>query len=114
MTRLSSGHARTFATRFGAITVQRTRGYCKRRRKWRPLADTALGLEDNATLWTHRRFGTSWLFAGSAHPQRFFGPVRIDETQKDGGEEPVHAAFDLEPGGICKPTVKATRQIEGS
>src|SRR5437899_8661199 len=30
LSRLSHGHARTFETRFGSITVQRTRGYCKR------------------------------------------------------------------------------------
>ena len=48
LTRLSPDHARTFATRFGAITVQRTRGYCKRCRKWRSPADAALGLDDTA------------------------------------------------------------------
>ncbi len=48
MTRLSAGHARTFNTRFGPITVHRTRGYCKRCRKWRTPADVALGLEDTA------------------------------------------------------------------
>ena len=48
LTRLSPGHARTFDTRFGALTVQRTRGYCKRCRKWRTPADAALGLEDTA------------------------------------------------------------------
>jgi hypothetical protein len=48
LTRLSPGHARTFETRFGGITVQRTRGYCKRCRKWRTPADAALGLEDTA------------------------------------------------------------------
>ena len=48
LTRLSPGHARTFDTRFGAIIVQRTRGYCKRCRKWRTPADAALGLEDTA------------------------------------------------------------------
>jgi hypothetical protein len=48
LTRLSAGHARTFDTRFGAITIQRTRGYCKRCGKWRTPADTALGLEDTA------------------------------------------------------------------
>ncbi len=46
--RCSHRHARTFLTRFGDITVQRTRGYCKRCRKWRTPADTALGLEDTA------------------------------------------------------------------
>ena len=48
LTRLSEGHARTFDTRFGAITIQRTRGYCKRCRKWRTPADAALGLEETA------------------------------------------------------------------
>jgi hypothetical protein len=48
LTRLSFDHPRTFATRFGDVTVRRTRGYCKRCRKWRVPADTALGLEDTA------------------------------------------------------------------
>lgn len=48
LTRLSTGHARTFETRFGSITVQRTRGYCKRCHKWRVPADAALGLEESA------------------------------------------------------------------
>ena len=48
LTRLSPDHGRTFDTRFGAITVQRTRGYCKRCRKWRTPADAALGLEETA------------------------------------------------------------------
>jgi hypothetical protein len=48
LTRGSSGHARTFESRYGAITVQRTRGYCKRCRKWRTPADAALGLEESA------------------------------------------------------------------
>ena len=48
LTRCSSGHARTFQTRFGGITIPRPRGYGKRCRKWRPPADTALGLEDTA------------------------------------------------------------------
>ncbi len=48
LTRCSEGHARSFQTRFGEITVQRTRGYCKRCRKWRTPADAALGLEDTA------------------------------------------------------------------
>jgi hypothetical protein len=48
LSRLSAGHPRTFATRFGSITVQRTRGYCKRCRKWRVPADAALGLEETA------------------------------------------------------------------
>jgi hypothetical protein len=48
LTRCSSGHARTFQARFGDITIQRTRGYCKRCHKWRTPADPALGLEDSA------------------------------------------------------------------
>ena len=46
--RCSPGHARTFETRFGSITVRRTCGYCKRCRKWRCPADTALGLAETA------------------------------------------------------------------
>jgi hypothetical protein len=48
LTRCAAGHARTFLTRFGDITLQRTRGYCKRCRKWRTPADAALGLDDTA------------------------------------------------------------------
>jgi hypothetical protein len=48
LSRLSSGHARTFDCRFGSITVKRARGYCKRCRKWRIPADAALGLEESA------------------------------------------------------------------
>jgi hypothetical protein len=48
LTRLSAGQPRTFESRYGAITIKRTRGYCKRCRKWRVPADTALGLEESA------------------------------------------------------------------
>jgi hypothetical protein len=48
LTRLSANHPRSVQTRYGAITVQRTRGYCKRCGKWRVPADTALGLEQSA------------------------------------------------------------------
>jgi len=48
LSRLDAGHPRTFATRFGDITVERTRGYCKRCRKWRVPADAALGLAETA------------------------------------------------------------------
>jgi len=48
LSRLSAGHPRTFDTRFGSITVQRTHGYCKRCHKWRVPADAALGLEESA------------------------------------------------------------------
>lgn len=45
LTRPSAGHPRTFGTRFGPVTVRRTRGFCKRCGKWRVPADTTLGLE---------------------------------------------------------------------
>jgi hypothetical protein len=48
LSRLSCRHPRTFQSRFGSITVQRTRGYCKRCHKWRVPADAALGLEATA------------------------------------------------------------------
>ncbi len=48
LSRLSEDHSRTFDARFGPITVKRTRGYCKRCRKWRVPADAALGLEGSA------------------------------------------------------------------
>ena len=48
LTNCSDGHARTFETRLGAITLQRTRGQCKRCGKWRMPADAVLGLEDTA------------------------------------------------------------------
>lgn len=48
LSRREAGHPRTFTTRFGDITVLRTRGYCKRCRKWRVPADAALGLEATA------------------------------------------------------------------
>jgi hypothetical protein len=46
--RVTKGHGRTFETRFGPVTIQRTRGYCKHCRKWRFPADAALGLEESA------------------------------------------------------------------
>ena len=48
LTRTSAGHARTFECRYGSITLQRTRGYCKHCHKWRTPADAALGLEESA------------------------------------------------------------------
>lgn len=48
LSRCRAGQTRTFETRFGAITVTRTRGYCKRCGKWRCPADTALGLAESA------------------------------------------------------------------
>lgn len=48
LTRLSADQPRTFDTRFGSITIKRTRGYCKACRKWRVPADAVLGLEESA------------------------------------------------------------------
>lgn len=48
LSRLSASHPRGFESRYGTITVKRTRGYCKRCRQWRVPADTALGLEESA------------------------------------------------------------------
>ncbi len=48
LSRLSCGHARSFQSRYGDITILRTRGYCKRCRQWRPPAAAALGLEESA------------------------------------------------------------------
>jgi hypothetical protein len=48
LTRLSADQPRTFESRYGSITVRRVRGSCKRCRKWRVPADTALGLEESA------------------------------------------------------------------
>lgn len=48
LSRVSQDHGRSFECKFGTITIQRQRGYCKRCRKWRFPADTALGLEESA------------------------------------------------------------------
>jgi hypothetical protein len=48
LSRLTGGHRRSFECRFGTTTIGRSRGYCKRCRKWRFPADTALGLEETA------------------------------------------------------------------
>lgn len=48
LSQLSAGHERTFESRFGAIGLERKRGYCKRCKKWRFPADHALGLEESA------------------------------------------------------------------
>lgn len=48
LSRLTHGHARSFECKFGSLAIQRSRGYCKRCRKWRFPADTALGLAETA------------------------------------------------------------------
>src|SRR5882724_604851 len=48
LSRLTGDHRRSFECRFGTIGIGRSRGYCKRCRKWRFAADAALGLEEMA------------------------------------------------------------------
>jgi hypothetical protein len=48
LSRVSGKHRRSFECKFGTITISRSRGYCKRCRKWRFPADSALGLEESA------------------------------------------------------------------
>jgi len=47
LSRLTHGHERTFRSRFGPVTLRRTRGWCRRCKKWRFPADAVLGLEDS-------------------------------------------------------------------
>jgi hypothetical protein len=49
LSRWKQGHWTSIQTRFGAIRIQRARGYCKRCRKWRFPADAALGLPEEGT-----------------------------------------------------------------
>jgi hypothetical protein len=46
LNRLSHGHERTYQTRFGSVTIRRSRGWCQRCKAWRFPADYALGLEE--------------------------------------------------------------------
>ncbi len=46
LSQLSHGHERTYQTRFGPVTIRRSRGWCKRCKAWRFPADYALGLEE--------------------------------------------------------------------
>lgn len=48
LSRVSADHRRSFECKFGTITIGRSRGYCKRCRKWRFPADSLLGLEESA------------------------------------------------------------------
>jgi len=48
LSQVAGDHRRSFQCKFGTITIARSRGYCKRCRKWRFPADTALGLEETA------------------------------------------------------------------
>jgi len=46
LSRRTHDHPRTFHTRFGPVTVQRLRGWCRRCKEWRYPADPTLGLSD--------------------------------------------------------------------
>ena len=46
LSRLSHGHERTYQTRFGLVTIRRSRGWCQRCKAWRFPADYVLGLEE--------------------------------------------------------------------
>jgi hypothetical protein len=49
LSRLSHGHERSYQTRFGPVTIRRSRGWCKRCKAWRFPADYALGLEETGS-----------------------------------------------------------------
>jgi hypothetical protein len=49
LSRLSHGHERTYQTRFGLVTILRSRGWCKRCKAWRFPADYVLGLEETGS-----------------------------------------------------------------
>lgn len=46
LSRRTRDHERTFQSRFGPVTVQRLRGWCRRCQEWRFPADHALGLSE--------------------------------------------------------------------
>ena len=48
LSRVTGHHQRSFECKFGSLTIQRSRGYCPRCRKWRFPADPVLGLEETA------------------------------------------------------------------
>jgi hypothetical protein len=49
LTRLTHGHERTIQTRFGPITIKRTRGWCRRCKQWHFPADHVLGIEETGS-----------------------------------------------------------------
>jgi len=49
LSRLTHGHERTYQTRFGPVTIRRSRGWCQRCKAWRFPADYALGLEETGS-----------------------------------------------------------------
>jgi len=49
LSRLTHGHKRTIQTRFGEITIQRSRGWCRKCKQWRYPADDLLGVADGGS-----------------------------------------------------------------
>jgi hypothetical protein len=49
LSRRTPGHARTYQTRFGPVTIRRLRGWCRRCQAWRFPADQALGLSETGS-----------------------------------------------------------------
>lgn len=49
LTRRQRDHPRTVTTRFGSVTIRRTRGWCARCKRWRFPADAALRLDATST-----------------------------------------------------------------
>src|SRR2546426_3196745 len=62
LSRVSREHRRSFECKFGTITLGRSRGYCKRCRKWRFPAGGGLGLE-GAAGYSPRGEGVAGLLA---------------------------------------------------
>jgi hypothetical protein len=48
LSQVTGEHRRSFECKFGTLIIGRSRGYCKRCRKWRFPADSVLGLEETA------------------------------------------------------------------
>ena len=46
LSRVTHGHERNYQTRFGEVTIRRSRGWCRRCKAWRFPADHFLGLAD--------------------------------------------------------------------
>jgi len=49
LSRVTQGHERSYQTRFGVVTIRRTRGWCRRCKCWRFPADHLLGLADTGS-----------------------------------------------------------------
>lgn len=49
LTRITHGHKRTIQTRFGLITIQRSRGWCRKCKEWRFPADDLLGIAEGGS-----------------------------------------------------------------